>query len=1168
MGILPAKKNHWRIKNYAMGDFVHLHNHSHYSLQDGAAKVEDLVEAAVRYEMDALALTDHGVMYGAPDFYKKAKKAGIKPIIGTEAYIVFEGSRFDKKKDEGNGKAKSKNYYHLVLLAKNSVGYKNLMKLSTIGHTEGFYYKPRIDLEVLRKYSEGLICTSACLAGPVATPVLKGDIELAKKNAIILKEIFDEDFYLEIQNHGMDDDFKILEVFPKLSKELNIPLVATNDIHYIEKEHAIAHNILLLLSDKSGKADYRKLRYRTDQVYFKSADEMKELFKDFDGAIENTLAIAEKINFEMEFKHFHYPVFPIPPDSKAKSLDEYFEQLALEGLHKKFPKLTKEIEERFKYEIEVIKSMGYSGYFLIVQDFINAARQRGIPVGPGRGSAAGSLVAYTLGITNVNPLKYDLLFERFLNPNRKSMPDIDVDFADDQRGAIIDYVKEKYGEKSVSQIITFNRLSSKQVLRDVARVLNIPIPTVNNITKWIPSEFGKVLTIDRAINEVPELKWIRETDDPQIQELIKYAKILEGMNRNASKHAAGVVITPGEVSDFVPLSKASNSDDFITQYNMKELDDAGILKMDFLGLRTLSIIRDTIELVKKTRGIEIDLESIPEDDPETFKIFAQGKTTAVFQFESPPMREYLRKLKPVSIKDLAAMNALYRPGPMSFIDSFINRKYGRESIKYPHPELEPILKETFGIIVYQEQVIQIANKLAGMSLAEADILRRAMGKKDDKAMKEQEDKFINGAVKRGIDKKIAVEIFEIIKKFAKYGFNKSHSVAYSIVAYQTAYLKAHYLPEFLAANLTNELNNAKKVTVLLDDCRRLHVEVLPPDVNNPSIYFNVVNGKIIFGMSAIKNVGVHAVEELERARKDLKRNFRNIFDLCANVDTRIVNKRVLEGLVMAGALDTLEGSRAQNFKAIEKALDYGNKYKNAQKKIAGSLFGDSLQDVDVHEPELPDVPDWEYNEKLSKEREVLGFYLTNHPLSKYSGEYDSFATVHLGEQETFGGKKVVRGCGVITKIQTKIDKAGRQMAFFSLDDFTGSCECLAFSKTYAECKDVLYEESTVVVIGAVESSGDSFKIHVNEALSIEEARKRFTKSIVLKISPEDEKEETINELGKILDEYKGSTPVYLLFGTNGNRRKFLLSKKIKITSQSINELKYLLGEEAISYLTN
>jgi len=1154
-----------------MSDFIHLHNHSHYSLQDGAAKIEDLINAAVEKNMKALALTDHGVMYGVSEFYKKALQAGIKPIIGMEAYINFNARRFTKKSKQAEMKndpaGESKKYNHLLLLVKNSTGYKNLIKLSTLGFKEGYYYKPRIDLELLEKYSEGLICTSACLAGPVAAPVLMGRFDLARKNAIKLKEIFDDDFYLEIQNHRLDKDKIILEALPKLSAELNIPLVATNDIHYIQKDHAIAHNILLLLSDKSGNADYRKLRYHTDQVYFKSAEEMADLFKDFKGAVENTLAINEKINFKMPERQFHYPVFPIPPESNAKTLDEYFEQLATKGLHERFPKITKEIEERFNYEIDVIKKMGYSGYFLIVQDFINAAKKRGIPVGPGRGSAAGSLVAYTLKITNVNPLDYDLLFERFLNPERSSMPDIDVDIADDQRGDVIEYVKEKYGENSVSQIITFNRLSSRQVIRDVGRVLNIPIPTVASITKWIPSRFGKIFTIEQAINEVPELQWIKTTDDPQIQELIKYSKILEGMNRNASKHAAGVVITPGDVSNFVPLAKASKSDDFVTQFNMKELDDAGILKMDFLGLRTLTIIRDTISLVRKTRGIEIDIENIPVDDKKTFELFSQGRTTAVFQFESPPMRQYLKMLKPTSIKDLAAMNALYRPGPMQYISDFIDRKYGRKKIKYLHPSLEPILKETYGIIVYQEQVIQIANKVAGMSLAEADILRRAMGKKDKKKMLEQEKKFIEGAVKKNIEKKIAREIFEDIKKFASYGFNKSHAVAYSIVAYQTAYLKAHFLEEFLAANLTNELNNPDHVTLLLDECRRSHVEVLPPDVNNPSIYFNVKKKKIIFGMSAIKNVGSPAVVALREARNKLGRNFRSIYDLCAHVNTRIINKRVLEGLTLAGALDTLPGSRAQKFEAIPIALEYGNKFQRAQEKIDNGLFGASIEEVEIAEPELPEVEPWPDDVRLSKEREVLGFYLTGHPLYKYETEYYSFANVRLGESEQLKDDKIIRACGVITELRTKTDRSGEQMAFFKLDDFSGSCECIAFAKVYKKISNIIQLENVVFVKGKAKSGGDSISIHVEEAASVEEIREKLTKRLLIKIKEKIEIT-TIEKIKKILMNNKGSVPVYISVEYNGRARKFLIEQKVNVKSNLIAELKKILGDDSVLFSVN
>ena len=1150
-----------------MNDFIHLHNHSHYSLQDAACTIDALIAAAKKNEMQALALTDHGVMYGISEFYKKAKSAGIKPIVGMEAYIVMEGSRFDR----GNGNTKTggrkqRDYNHLVLLAKNKTGYKNLVKLSTIGFTEGFYYKPRIDLEILKELSEGLICTSACLAGPVSAHLLNGDYEKAKENAIILKEIFDKDFYLEIQDHGLEKDLPILEGIPKLAKEINTPIVATNDIHYIEREHSVAHNILLLLSDKTGR-DYRDLRYQTDQIYFKSSEEMKKLFGKYKGAIDSTLEIAEKVNLNLDFEKFHYPVFPIPENSKAKNLDEYFELLAREGLENKIKKITSEVEERFKYEVEIIKSMGYSGYFLITQDFINAAKKRGVPVGPGRGSAAGSLVAYALGITNVNPLDYGLLFERFLNPERKSMPDIDVDFADDQRSVVIDYVKEKYGEQSVSQIITFNRLSSKAVIRDVARVLKIPIPTVNNITKWIPSKFGKVYSIEKALNEVPELKWVRDSDDPQIQDLIKYSKLLEGMNRNASKHAAGVVITPGPVSDYVPLAVAGNNGDLVTQYNMKELDSAGLLKMDFLGLSTLSVIRNTIKLVKENRGFEIDIENIPLDDKETYQLFAKGQTTAVFQFESAPMREYLKKLKPTSIKDLAAMNALYRPGPMDYIDEFIARKHGRKTFEYLHPSLEPILKETYGIMVYQEQVIQIANKIAGMTLAEADILRRAMGKKDLKAMQEQKKKFVDGAVKNKIPKKVAVAIFENIDKFANYGFNKSHAVAYSIVAYQTAYLKAHYLPEFLAANLTVEFGKPEKVTTLLEDCRRLKVKVLMPDVNRPSVSFTVKGNEIIFGMSAIKNVGVNAVKEIQRAHEDLGRDFKTIYDFCQNVDTRVVNKRALESLVLAGAMDSLEGNRAQKFKAIEEALSFGSKARAAMASHSASLFGAVNETIEIEEPKLPDIPAWKTNERLAKEREVLGFYLSDHPLRRFINEYNSFSSVHLGEPETFENSENVRACGVVTDLRTRIDKSGRKMAFFKLDDFSGSCEGIMFGKDFQDKEDLLKTESTVLVRGKLESSGDSVKLIADNVMSLTEAREQLTKKLVIIVHKEIHKPEIIGKLHEVLSEYRGGIPVYILLADNGNRRNFLTELKVNLTDDLIEKLNVLLGENSLRFVT-
>ncbi|MBE0572033.1 MAG: DNA polymerase III subunit alpha [Ignavibacteriaceae bacterium] len=1151
-----------------MAEFIHLHNHSHYSLQDGACTVDGLIDAAKKFNMKSVALTDHGVLYGIIEFYKKAVKAGIKPILGMEAYVVNEGDRFERKSSQSNGTGKRrKNYSHLILLAKNKEGYKNLTKLSTLGHTEGFYYRPRIDLELLRKYRDGLVCTSACAGGVVSTHLVHNDFDKAKQVARTYKEIFDDDFYLEIQNHNMDVEKPILENMPRIAKELDIKLVATNDCHYIDKDHAVAHNILLLLGDKMGDESYTNLRYGTDQIYFKSADEMVKLFKNHKQAIESTLEIDSKIDLKLDFNEYHFPSFPIPEESSAKNADEYFEQLAWKGHVKKKLEQTKEVDDRFKFELDTIKKMGFSGYFLVVQDFINSAKEKNIPVGPGRGSVAGSLVAYALGITNINPLEFNLLFERFLNPARKSMPDIDVDFADDQRGEVIDYVRKKYGENSVSQIVTFNRLSSKAVIRDVARVLKIPIPTVNNITKHIPSKFGKVFTIDQSLAEVPELKWVKTSEEPQIKELIKHARVLEGMNRNASKHAAGVVITPGEVSEYVPLANAVSQQEIVTQYNMKDIENVGLLKMDFLGLRTLTIIRDTIDLVKKNYDIEINIDEIPFDDQKTYQLFTKGQTTGIFQFESPPMREYLKKLQPSSLNDLAAMNALYRPGPMEFIDDFIDRKFERKKVEYLHPILEGILNETYGIIVYQEQVIQIANKVGGISLAEADILRRAMGKKDLIAMKEQKAKFIKGAIENGITKKVAEEIFNAIDKFANYGFNKSHAVAYSYIAYQTAYLKAHYTAEFLAANLTNEFENSIKVTKFLEDCRRLKIEIHLPDVNNPSVNFDVVDGKILFGLSAIKNVGKGAVEEIIKSRNNIGRNFSSIFDFCLNVDTRIVNKRALEGLVISGAFDSVSSCRASLFESVELALEHSHKIQNSKLASGDSLFGET-DEIIVPEPKLKAADAWSEKERLSKEREVVGFYISGHPLRKYEIEYKSFANFHIGEAEETGEIENVRACGVITDIRTKIDKSNKQMAFFTIDDFTGSCECLMFSKVYADYGKYVQKEEPVFVIGNLESSGDTVKMHVNKLLPIDIARNELAGGIRINIVKEKVPPEKLIELQPVLEKYSGKTPVFIQLFSNGSRSSVyaLKNNRVDLSTELFNKLTELFGED--SFLLN
>lgn len=1148
-----------------MSDFIHLHNHTHYSLQDGACTVDGLINAAQKHGMKSVAITDHGVLYGVAEFYNKAKKAGVKPIIGMEAYIVVDGSRLDRgKADDVNSKKKSKHYNHLIILAKNKQGYDNLSRLSTLGHTEGFYYKPRIDMELLEKYKDGLIITSACANGVVSTHLVNDDYEKARSVAKRFKDLFGDDFYLEIQDHGMDIDKPILESMPKLSKELGIKLVATNDCHYIEPDHAIAHNILLLLSDKNG-ADYTQLRYGTDQVYFKSSDEMKKLFKKYKGAIENTLEIDEKIDLKLDFGSHHFPDFPIPKESKAKNLEEYMELLAREGLEKKFKTISKEVEDRFNFEIETIKKMGFAGYFLVVADFINNAKQKNIPVGPGRGSAAGSIVAYAMGITNVDPLKYDLLFERFLNPARRSMPDIDVDFADDRRADVIDYVREKYGADCVSQIITFNKLTSKAVLRDVARVLKIPIPTVNKITKFIPSKFGKVYSIDQALAEVPDLKWVKESTETDIQNLLKYARVLEGMNRNASKHAAGVVITPDEVSKYVPLANAVSQQDIVTQFSMKDIENAGLLKMDFLGLRTLTIIRDTIEMIKKNHNVEIDIDEIPLNDEKTFQLFSKGQTTGVFQFESGPMREYLKQLRPSSLNDLAAMNALYRPGPMENIDDFIDRKLGRKVVKYSHPILEPILKETYGVIVYQEQVIQIANKVGGMSLADADLLRRAMGKKDLKVMEEQKVVFTEGAVKNGVSKKIALDIFETIFKFANYGFNKSHAVAYSLIAFQTAYLKAYYPAEFLAANLKNEFENTDKITKFLDDCRKQKIEVLPPDINNPSLFFEAEKGKIKFGMSAIKNVGVPAVKEIINAKKKLGRDFKSIFDFCANTDNRIVTKRALEGLVLSGAFHNITKNRAQLFETIEPALTFAHKLQNSKMLSSDSLFG-GTEEALLKEPKLPDVKEWSEKEYLAHERKVIGFYLTDHPLRKYELEFNSFATIHLGETEGIEEKGDVRACGVITELKTKFDKAGKMMAFFKLDDLTGSCECLMFSKAYDEFGKFVQDEEPVFIVGSLESSGDAVKMQVNKVIPMKNVANELTGSISLLISKQKVAAEKLKQLKSIFEKSEGNIPIFINLTENGIDKGKLFSlteSRVKITPELIKSLTSLLGDDAV-----
>jgi DNA polymerase-3 subunit alpha len=1151
-----------------MPQFVHLHNHSHYSLLDGACRIDDLVNAAVAEGMPAVALTDHGVMFGAIEFYKKAKKAGIKPIVGMEAYIVTGASRLEKTTQVSESGGRRGAYHHLVLLAKNETGYRNLMKLSSIGHLEGYYYKPRIDTDVLRKHREGLIGLSACAGGVVSAPLASGRDEEAYAAARLYKEILEDDFYIEIQDHGIEREAIIRAKAPKLARDLGLKLVCTNDVHYLKQEHAVPHNIMLLIPDASSSnpGNYSQLRYQTDQAYFKSAKEMTLLFKDFPEAIESTLEIAERCDLRLDLGTNHMPRFPIPESSGVASLDEYLQKLAREGFERRYANPAPELVDRLEHELSVIKRMGYAGYFLIVQDFIRAARELGVYVGPGRGSAAGSVVSYALGITNVDPIKYGLLFERFLNPDRISMPDIDVDFADDKREKVIQYVRQKYGEESVSQIITFGTLSSRAVLKDVGRVLGIPLSTIESITKQIPVELGRVRPLKDALETIPDLKWVKESQDPKMQMLVDASLVLEGMNRNAGMHAAGVVIAPGAISEHVPLYKTPQTE-VMTQYNMKDLETAGLLKMDFLGLRTLTVLETAIRLIGENHGVTVDLDAIPEDDAATFELFSRGDTVGIFQFESGGMQDWLRKLKPTCISDIVAMNALYRPGPMEMIGDFIARKHGQQKISYVHEALEPILKETYGIIVYQEQVMRIASEVAGFTLARADLMRRAMGKKDKSLMADMKKEFVDGAVARGMVRKIAQDIFDLIEKFASYGFNKSHSVAYSVIAYQTAFLKAHYPAEFMAATLSSEMGNTDKVVKFIDDCRKASLTVLPPDVNESGKDFRVVEEGIRFGLLAIKNVGESAIDSILGSREADGR-FASLFDFCARVDLRLVNRKCLESLVQAGAFDSLGGHRAQHLATLERAVQFGQAVQTQAAYGQSSLFegpGDG-RGVSYRDPEPVETEPWPEMDKLTREKAVLGFYVSGHPLLRYEGTIRDYATVRLGEPGEMRSGGSVRACGIVTAVRKKIDRRNNTMAFVTIEDFSGKAECIVFSDPYARYAEALKPDALVMVAGRGELNGEAVKIIVSEVTPLEKVRERYTNGVMLSLNLGTMNERLVTQLRDVLSHHPGNIPCYFTVVDASTTRLFQSRRyTIQPTSEFVHEISTLLGPESIRF---
>lgn len=1150
--------------------FVHLHNHTHYSMLDAAATVDDLIQAAVSNGHDSVALTDHGVMFGAMEFYQKARKKGIKPIIGFEAYLAT-GSRFDKTA----GKTKKKNYYHVLLLAKDYQGYKNLMKLTTLAHLEGFYYKPRIDKELLEKYHEGIVVCSGCINGVINAHLINGAIDKARNEAKYFKDLFGEDFYIEIQNHFLPEDEIILEWAPKIANELGIKLVATNDVHYISKEHSIAHNVYLnikMASEGVQNINILDLKYRSDQLYYKTTDEMYELFKQFPDALENTLEIAEKCNLSLESK-IYMPEYKIPSKSNAKDLDEYLRELTYEGLKKRYDVVTEEIQQRADFELDVICKMKYSGYFLIVADFVNAAREMGVRVGPGRGSAAGSIVAYALGITNIDPIKYELLFERFLNPDRVSFPDIDIDFADDKRDLVINYVKKKYGEESVAQIITFGKLSSRAVLKDVGRILGIPHQEINRITSKIPVVLGKVTPLSEAL-QLPDLVELKNTTDPLYKQLIEYSLLLEGLYRHSSTHAAGVVITPGDVSDYVPLYVQREDDgekkEIVTQYSMNDLESAGLVKMDFLGLRTLSIIDETLSMVEKNYKIKIDIDSIDLNDAKTFELFSQGRTLGVFQFESTGMQEYLRQLKPTSLLELSDMNALYRPGPIQHIPEYIDRKYGRRKIEYLHPLMEKSLKSTYGIIVYQEQVMQLARDIAGFTLAQADNLRRAMGKKKIDVMMKMKPEFIEGAKKtNGIDEKVAEEIFDLIEKFANYGFNKSHSLAYAILAYQTAYLKAHYPAEFIAANLNAEINNSKQIPKLIEEAKSFGINVLLPDVNRSFARFVALDSKtILYGLAGIKNVGPRVEETIVNAR--MEKPFTSFFDFVSRVDPKVVNKKVLEALVCTGAFDSIEnGKRAALYFAIDTALEYSKKFQEHTNGSCVFLFGESIsQNEFIAEPALPDVPEWGVRERLTREKAFLNFYFSGHPLDKYRPVVKFLSNVDISNLSEIQNGAYVRILGILNEVDTKIDKNKQKYAFASLEDFNGKAELLIWSDTYSRCYHLLEEDRIVLVAGKGEIREENIlKVYVNEIYTVDEALQRFFDTIHIYIYENGETVDNLTKFASICNSPSSSVKVLFILQNNGERKAFVAeSVHFELNFENVLKLLQIFGEDKVKLI--
>ncbi len=1120
--------------NATASDFVHLHVHTMYSLLDGAIRLDALFDRAKEFDMHSVAITDHGTMFNTVEFYQKALKAGIKPIIGCECYVAPR-TIADKTPVDAKG------LRHLVLLAENQEGYRNLCKLITTAQMDGFYYRPRIDKSLLEAHHDGLIAMSACLHGEIPMLIKSGHMDQAAEAAQAYQRLFGENnFFLEVQNNGIPIQDTVNDALREMSARLSIPLVASNDCHYLDKADVRAHDVLLCVQTGKTVNDTGRFRFRTDQLYFKSKQEMTDYFGEYPGALENTVDIAKRCEVEFDFNTYHFPQFH---DASNLSAADLFVKQVNEGFERVWAIIqTKNPDadlavyrERLDYEIGIINKMEFPGYFLIVADFINYAKNNGVPVGPGRGSAAGSLVAYSMGITDLDPIEHGLIFERFLNPDRISMPDIDVDFCINGRDKVIEYVSERYGGGDfVAQIITFGKLKTRAVIRDVGRALDIPLAEVDAIAKLVPDVLN--ITLAQALEQEPKLKDLEETR-PDVAELISICRTLEGLPRHASTHAAGVVIGDKPLVEYLPLYKGKKGE-VVTQLDMKLVEGIGLVKFDFLGLRNLTVIDYTLQLIEKQGKPPLDLTAMDFSDPDTYKLLAAGDTTGVFQLESSGMKDLLVRLRPENFDEVTALVALYRPGPLDsgMVDDFVERKHGRKEVAYMISDLEPILKDTYGVIVYQEQVMKIAGALASYTMAEADGLRKAMGKKIAAMMAEHRERFVKGAVKNGYKEDKAKALFDLMEKFGGYGFNKSHSAAYALIAFQTAFLKAHYPVEFIAALLTSEMHSIDGVVKYINECRTHQIDVLPPDVNQGDTVFTVADGKIRFGLVAVKNVGEGAVEAIVEER-EANGPYASLFDFCERVDLRRVNKRVVESLIACGAFDSCGAHRSQMMEILEEAIDYGQKVQKERCDPQMGLFDDGTEcQLSVTAPSLPNIPEWDEKERLSREKESLGFYISGHPLNRHEGTMAKFSTVHTENLAEASDGQMVRIGGMITTSKVIRTKREDLMAFIQLEDLRGMVEVVVFPSVYAECQELLGDDAPIMVQGKVQVDDKGAKILADTLIPMEKAEAMWTAKVQLNIDAQRTDKTVLAELKKLLRRHPGDCQGVLTIQTAENIR--------------------------------